>query len=352
MDPSALTSPEALKSLTKAYAHLLASKYHVLASTIMLCYDHILTFDDELKYFWQRKTTFPFWLFLTFRYASPIVSIINLVASHEPNWVGDACKNWIWLPIAIGSIIRFATGIIMILRVHAVYAEATWVLWLMLPIFIGHLVVMGWAIPAGGPANLPPGFIGCIPKPKAGTGLRLPSIYIAALVFDATVFALTLGRAIYYRASSPLIPLMTLVIRDGTLYFAVIFVVNLTNGFMMALAPPDLSVINAPFASMIRTILVSRLMFNLRAAADTQVVSCSSRDPQNHIIFSSHGATQTLSTFGAVGRTPTFFSWIGADEFAVPLPDKIFKLEDPSAPWVDDGRDMVEEYEMQSVTAN
>ncbi|KAG7092143.1 hypothetical protein E1B28_008516 [Marasmius oreades] len=349
MDPSALT-PEALKQLTTAYAHLLANKYHALASTVLLCFDHVLTFDDEIKYIWQREKNIPFWLFLTSRYASLIVSLIYLVALHDPYWAGDACKNWIWLPVGIGWIIRFATGIIMILRVHAIYSRVTWVLWLTVPIFIGHLVVIGWAIPAGGAAKLPQGFIGCIPKPKPGTGLRLPSVYIASLVFDATVFALTLGRAIYYRIHSSLIPLLTLVTRDGTLYFAVIFIVNLTNAFLMTLAPPDLSVINAPFASIIRTILVSRLLVNLRVAADAQGASRSSRNPHSHI-FTTVNTTQMISNFYTVGGTTSFLTRIGGDEFAVPLPDTIFKSEEgPSTEWSDgNSRDMNEEYEMSSI---
>ncbi|KAG7087191.1 hypothetical protein E1B28_013172 [Marasmius oreades] len=361
MDPSAPLSPETLKIITTAYAHLLANKYHVLASTVMLCYDHIITFDDEVKYIWQRKKSFPFWLFLTFRYVTPIVSLINLISEHDPNWIGDTCKNWIWLPVAVGPIVSLATGIILILRVHAIYSQAAWVLWVTFPIYIGQLVVMGWSIPAGIPADLPPGFIGCIPHPKDATGLQLSSLYIAALTFDATIFALTLGRAVYYRLTGSLIPLITLVIRDGTLYFAVIFVVNLTNVFLLSLATPDLSAINAPFASMITAVLVARLMLNLRAAADTQVVSYGSYGSRSghhtrpHVAFNKHHSTgtgtgaQTMSNFNAIGQTTTFLGRIGADEFAVPLPDTIFKSSqsdsDMSSEWLDDTT-TVEEYQM------
>ncbi|KAF9255617.1 hypothetical protein L218DRAFT_1008394 [Marasmius fiardii PR-910] len=387
MHPSSPT-PEDLDQIITGYAYLLINKYYILASTVMLCYDHILTFDDEIKYIWRKERCFPFWLFVTFRYASPIVSIINLVALHEPNWVGDACKNWIWLPVAIGSIISLATGIIMILRVHAIYSQATWVLLLTLPVYIGQLIVLGvrrhrlatpqrlhvtkilkWAVPAGVPANLPPGFVGCIPVPKRGTGIRLSSGYIAALIFDATIFALTLGRAIYYRLAGSAIPLMTLVFRDGTLYFAIIFVVNLTNLFLIALAPPDLRMLNAAFTSMISTILVARyassalnlvkpllndisahpgsiqrLMLNLRAVAEAQMHSCTSRTgggTRPHVTFTSN--------FGAVSRSETttsaFLSRIGADDFAVALPDTIFGSSESEENGLDD---VHEEYQMFS----
>ncbi|KAJ8090173.1 hypothetical protein PM082_018760 [Marasmius tenuissimus] len=219
---------------------------------------------------------------------------------------------------------------------------ASWVLWLTVPIYLGQLAVMGWAIPAGAPALLPPGFVGCVPSPKPGTGIRLSSIYIAALVFDATIFALTLGRAIYYRLSGSLIPLITLVIRDGTLYFAVIFAVNLANVFLLS---PDLSAINAPFASMITATLVARLMLNLRQAASVPVHSKASTGAS--ITFGSGAARsgRNVSSFHAAttpGQTTTFLGRMGADEFAVPLPDTIFKtsegttsVSEASSDWTD-----------------
>ncbi|PPR06274.1 hypothetical protein CVT24_000893 [Panaeolus cyanescens] len=315
----------------------------------MLCYDHLLTFDDEIRYMWNRKKGFPFWLFLIFRYVTPIVSLINLVSEHDPNWIGDVCKNWIWLPVAVGPIVSMATGIILILRVHAIYSQADWVLWVTVPVYLGQLVVMGWAIPSGVPAQLPPGWVGCIPIPEPGTGIRLSSIYIAALVFDAVIFALTLGRAIYYRFTGSLIPLITLVIRDGTLYFAVIFTVNLTNVFLLALAPADLSAINAPFASMITAILVARLMMNLRAAADNQSIVSHASGTGARPTFNKH--TQIVSNFNAVGQTTTFLGRMGADEFSVPLPDKLFSGSlsdtDVSSEWMDDTRTRTYEgYEM------
>ncbi|KAK7439345.1 hypothetical protein VKT23_017571 [Stygiomarasmius scandens] len=213
--------PDILKHvLATAFSHLVANKYYVLASTVMLVYDHMLTFDREVKYMWQGRKSFLFYLFLIFRYWTPIVSLLNLVAEHDPTWIGNRCKNWIWLPVAIGPIVSAATGVILILRVHAIYKRAMWVLYITVPIYLGQLAVMGWSIPAGIPAPLPPGFIGCVPSPKPGTGIRLSVIYIAALSFDATIFALTLARAIYSRFTDRMVPLATLIIRDGTWYFA------------------------------------------------------------------------------------------------------------------------------------
>ncbi|KIJ36872.1 hypothetical protein M422DRAFT_260732 [Sphaerobolus stellatus SS14] len=290
MDPS-LASLQS--EVITGFSHLLANKYYVLASTVLILYDHILTFDQEREFIWKKKKTLPTCLFLIFRYVTPIVSALNIIALNWPGWKGSICKNWIWLPVAVGPIISAATGT--------------------------QLAVMGWSIPAGSPAPLPPGFIGCVPSEKEGTGRRLSALYIAALCFDASVFLLTFSRAVYARVTGTTVPLLQLVVRDGTLYFMVIFAVNLVNVFLLSLAPPDLSAINAPFASLITAVLVARLFLNLREAAQQILKSNSNSETlqwtSNYIgVWHSEGQSHAKDT-----RPSATFVFTGYNEFEAPL---------------------------------
>lgn len=361
-------SPEALQALTSGFSHLVANKYYVLASTVMLLYDHLLTLEEERRYIWAQPKRLPTYLFFIFRYATPVVSILNLVAEHDPTWIGHRCSRWIWLPVAIGPIVSAATGVILILRVHAIYARAKWVLYVTIPVYLGQLSVMGWSIPSGVPAPLPPGFIGCVPSEKPGTGNRLSGIYIAALVFDATIFVLTLGRAIYMRIRDSSIPLLNLIVRDGTAYFTVIFVVNLTNVILLSTAPPDLSAINAPFATLITALLVSRLMINLRKAGERMYMGSitgstigmasteqqwvpagrSGRYPLQSETIDGQSLPGTTSMMESQARTKppymfsgtmTFQDMIGIGEFDVPLGREFLARNDD---YVEDDRDAIE----------
>ena len=82
-------------------------------------------------------------------------------------------------------------------------------------VFLAEIAVMLWSVPSGPPTVLPPGWVGCITGKKAGTGDRLSYMFIAALVFDSTVFLLTLGRSLYLRATNVKADLVKLIIRDG-----------------------------------------------------------------------------------------------------------------------------------------
>ena len=88
-------------------------------------------------------------------------------------------------------------------------------MYLLAPIYLAQLGVMGWSIPLGVPAALPPGWVGYVPSKEAGTGNRLSGIYITALTFDTSVFLLTLGWSVYLKLQNSALGLVQLVMRDG-----------------------------------------------------------------------------------------------------------------------------------------
>ncbi|KAG8712034.1 hypothetical protein FRC08_015122 [Ceratobasidium sp. 394] len=65
--------------LTRGAFHLLAAKYFMLASFVILVYDHILTFSDEVDRIWRREWTGATWLFALNRYLTELQFIVNLV---------------------------------------------------------------------------------------------------------------------------------------------------------------------------------------------------------------------------------------------------------------------------------
>jgi hypothetical protein len=102
-----------------------------------------------------------------------------------------------------------------VLRVYVIYNKAWWILAIVVPLYLAEIGVMLWAVPAGSPAVLPPGWIGCIPAKKPGTGDRLTAMFIAALIFDAVLFILTISRGIFFRRARMKIGIVKLIIRDG-----------------------------------------------------------------------------------------------------------------------------------------
>jgi hypothetical protein len=67
-------------------------------------------FQQERMYIWKQRKRAATFLFFIFRYVTPIVCLINLIAEHDPRWTGRVCSNWIWLPVAMVPIVNAATG--------------------------------------------------------------------------------------------------------------------------------------------------------------------------------------------------------------------------------------------------
>ncbi|SJL08727.1 uncharacterized protein ARMOST_12096 [Armillaria ostoyae] len=55
-----------------------ASRYASIAGYVLMLYDHILTFDEEVRFIWAAPWTLPKALFLIIRYFVPAFVLIHL----------------------------------------------------------------------------------------------------------------------------------------------------------------------------------------------------------------------------------------------------------------------------------
>jgi len=105
-------------------------------------------------------------------------------------------------------------------------------------------------------------------------GRRVAASWIAALVFDSTIFGLTMVKAFTARAvenqGSRLLTRMT---RDGAMYYIVLGIVYLSNIITSFVAPPALQDISVWFTNVISGTLMSRLLLNLRSCAVDETAS-------------------------------------------------------------------------------
>ncbi|KAI0263135.1 hypothetical protein BC834DRAFT_971662 [Gloeopeniophorella convolvens] len=100
---------------------------------------------------------------------------------------------------------------------------------------------------------------------------RIVLAWGGALVLDTAVFFLTVLRAIQSRrdagpgASIREMAFLQVMVRNGTLYFATLFLVNLANILMLLFAPPLLKDSVTTMTNVLSTTLISRVMLHTRA---------------------------------------------------------------------------------------
>ncbi|KAF9445267.1 hypothetical protein P691DRAFT_735258 [Macrolepiota fuliginosa MF-IS2] len=315
----------------QAASHLLAGKYFQLAAFVMLVYDHLLTFGQEVERVWKQRLSAASVLFLVNRYATILQFVALLDAFHNPHWAGQVCNRSVLFE-GSSTVALVAVGqLIMILRVFALYERSMRVLVFLMTLWLLQIVISAVGLQTGFPVPLPTGLAGCI---LTGTSPLFPSLWIAPLFTDSAVFFLTLYRTKRYlsnnrnlsspyasfpfRLKIPILPstrsyratglslnapvetirlmsevasrTITILVRDGALYFLLIFLANLMNALIYFLAAPDLKAIGASFSQLITCTMISRLVLNLRSVSTSSFDQTFGEDAERHLPYRDTGA--------------------------------------------------------------
>ncbi|KAJ7917155.1 hypothetical protein B0H13DRAFT_2322583 [Mycena leptocephala] len=236
--------------------------YFNLISFSLLYYDYALTFGWEVSRYWGLAATAPNVLFFLNRYGMllgtvPVVFQCNkLHLYHE----------------YFAVVTQIIIGIMLILRTYALYERNRRVLSLMIFVAAGVIAVGGWAVISGPGAKagdevreVPPLhlYIGCSAGISASQSVGLAAAWAGMGMFDLTIFVLTLYRALSRRRAQSQ-GLVTVLLRDGSIYFGVIVAANLANILTFIFAGPYTRGAPTTFTNVISSIMISRLMFNLR----------------------------------------------------------------------------------------
>ncbi|KAG2130654.1 uncharacterized protein EDB93DRAFT_75412 [Suillus bovinus] len=118
-----------------------AVTFVAIASFTLLCWDHMITFADEVALIWCQPKKPAAYLFILNRYITPLGFIVNIVALTLPNWsteryvVSDlkttgiklllSCRNFVRYQAAMAIIGVSIAELIMLIRVHALHQYRT-----------------------------------------------------------------------------------------------------------------------------------------------------------------------------------------------------------------------------------
>jgi len=276
--------------------HLTAAKQYNTASWALIIYEFLITFDREIACIWKRQFTSATFLWCLNRYTLLVSYAAAITMLYVP-FTTEQCMPYVKFPGAIQIVANIASGITLTLRTYALYGREMWVFVILAPLLITEIAVESWAVAGGVPVPLPPGLHGCILTGKPNQGNRFAAFWIGQLVFPSIVFLLTLFRIVRLKRLGSLKGgVVDIMLRDGSIYFSAIFLINLMNILTYAVAPEDLKAINAPFSALFTAIMICRLMLNLRAAPEDEV------DPSSNFRASSARFKSHTTYIGNLGE--------------------------------------------------
>ncbi|KAF7311860.1 hypothetical protein MIND_00196700 [Mycena indigotica] len=257
-----------------------------LAGLVLLVYDHLLVFPEEVKLVWGRNLKPSTWWYLLVRYTALVSSGVILVfyfgrlnervrGPREMlpvlSWVRQSCEimeNVLEALLVLQECLVQAT---LFLRVFAMYGRS---LWLLGPIWVVANLNLGlgiWTIATYGRPRMldAPGMVGCHTAIPHKTGLRLGGTWIAQMVSDTMVFGLTVYRAYQEQAVMTALPssLIERMARDGALYFGIIVLANLANVLTCFLGDIIIAGLLSWWTTSLSIVLICRLILNMQEMA-------------------------------------------------------------------------------------
>ncbi|KAG2101519.1 hypothetical protein BD769DRAFT_1508220 [Suillus cothurnatus] len=110
----------------------------------LLVWDHVITFADEVEIIWGRPKT----LCKLNRYLTPIGFIVNLVAYSLPSWsiIVHRCEHFVRYEGAMTAVGIQVVGLMMFLRVRAMYRDNRYVVILVALLLFVWVAVGAWLL--------------------------------------------------------------------------------------------------------------------------------------------------------------------------------------------------------------
>ncbi|KAI0271173.1 hypothetical protein BGY98DRAFT_204646 [Russula aff. rugulosa BPL654] len=255
--------------------NLWLSSFNDLPAAVMLYYDYFLTLHREIQFLWPpHNKQRPFTLACIINRYVPMIGVLPVVMSYfirvnpavRPCEGLHAYRQWFMVAVQTNG------GVLCLLRVYALYGRSRRILGVLLflatgvtlTVFVSLFIVRkarDETIPIVSP------FGGCAQYTPHTWGRCAAVAWAGALAFDSVIFFLTLYRAFKIGRG---VKLLHVIVRDGTMYFSALFLMNLGNILILLFAPPLLKTSITPYTNVLATILVNRLVLNLRERAVNQ----------------------------------------------------------------------------------
>ncbi|KAJ7487963.1 hypothetical protein FB451DRAFT_1226039 [Mycena latifolia] len=264
--------------IVTAQAIRLHNELHVISITF-LYWDHLLTFGDEMRFLWRKAKTRSTYYFLINRYLAFFGDIAITVFQFTSVPI-SVCKHVNLFRQLLLLINQCIVCILLSLRIYALYGLNKRIYIGMLGFGAVLLAVSCWALI--GKNGVPePDTVGCHIAESKKLGLYMAVPWEAIVIYDVAIFIALLYKSVEKRKETRMLwrnnTIISLLIRDGAIYFMIMALMNVGNIVTYYMAGPLLRGSLSTMASCMSVTMTSRLMLNLHSVDRTGIFSTTSR---------------------------------------------------------------------------
>lgn len=245
-----------------------AQKYvHIFAFAFLL-YDHALTFDEEVHLIWSGPRIRGSYWFLFLRYVNTLGNIAEMAASWV-NLTAEGCRIYNTSRQIFLIVIHLSIVAVLTLRIYAFYMRSKRILYSLIAIGAILLGIAVWCLTEQS-LDVESPVEGCNVGIAWQTSPRLAVPWEAILIYDTIIVILTLLRSHRLRRRNDITrtssPIISVVVRDGALYFIIIAMALLANVLTFYTTGPFFRGGLSVFASNLSVVLICRLILHFRAS--------------------------------------------------------------------------------------
>ncbi|KAH9980687.1 hypothetical protein BJV74DRAFT_96316 [Russula compacta] len=223
-----------------------------ISASAMLYYEYLLTLPREIQFLWPPNNKLGWFTFacLLNRYL-PVLGHIPKLASYSMTVSVDVCEDLHVYDEWFVMLMQTHATTLCMLRVYALYGRSRRVLGVLLFFGAASIVTAILALFASRRAGgkvIPvlSSFAGCSQFTPSVGGQFAAIAWTGALLCDCLIFSLTLYKAFTMGSG---IKLLDVIVRDGTMYFSALFIINLANIFTLRFSPPLLKTSTTTFTN-------------------------------------------------------------------------------------------------------
>ncbi|TFK22093.1 hypothetical protein FA15DRAFT_51579 [Coprinopsis marcescibilis] len=243
--------------------------YSAVASMVFLIYDIMLTMDDEVTFIWPIPWSFTklvyFFLRLFGGVADSVRSVLRttLFLGTPPfTFTASECYIWAVYQALASTLLIASVDYILVMRVFALYPRGKFVRYGVALLYVAELVTVTIGFGFGVPQLVYDEYCTTIDAPNTFTIASATPIAVQALLFFLTAYKF--AQAV--RNGWGDVPLLRLLMRDGTWAFFLIFLVLVGEGILFGFAPEAYTAVLYGWMNTVFAFCGYRILLNLNSA--------------------------------------------------------------------------------------
>ncbi|KAJ7493622.1 hypothetical protein FB451DRAFT_1551048 [Mycena latifolia] len=248
------------------------TNYLAASAITVLIADYFGTVNEEINFVWNRRWSIPSILYLWNRYITLITVFSCATFMFKEIKTDNVCRSFIVAQGIVSTLLVVSFDLMLVLRVWVLYGKTRRMSYILFSMLLAelismHVILLRPATKQSDFVHLGPVLPGCYFTVFAMSGPYFAFYAVPPLLVTFTMFILTVykcSKALHAGKSAEL-PIITLFLRDGIIWFIVVFGIDGEQMLIWATGRATLMQVLIIPCLVLYSLVASRVLLNVRS---------------------------------------------------------------------------------------